>query len=68
MHCLDCGEDRFTIRGLCLLCAPALHAEAHERLERYAVARRAFMIETELNPLSDYDAFDRWLAVHPEFV
>ena len=61
LRCLACGAANvLLIRGMCRACAPEIHGAYEADMTAYAEARRLFMIETERDPLRDWDAFDMW--------
>ena len=60
LQCRECGLGAGLIRGLCGACAPELHANYAAEREYWHAKFDAFMVETGVDPIMDWDRFEQW--------
>lgn len=58
--CRMCGAQVFLYRGVCVSCAPELHAIYHEARESWNARFEAFEAETGKDILCHWYAFEQW--------
>jgi hypothetical protein len=62
-RCFDCGARAYLIRGSCEWCEPELHVAKREQRRTWDAVFSRYQRDTGLEPLADWDAFERWCEV-----
>lgn len=69
LPCVKCHQPAsYSIRGLCVNCAPELHAQRARMLDATRRAMERFEAETGKSVFEDFDAYERMLVgMSPDF-
>lgn len=66
MKCRACGQDRFTLRGVCDTCAPDMHAAHGAAADAVQAMIKRFHVETGKVALGHWEEFEAFVLRQPD--